>query len=411
MLPFFKNHARFLLFGFALTFFCNFGQTFFIGIYSPDIREAFNLSSGAFGTLYGVATLASAASLVWIGKLIDEVDLRYYTMSVFCVMVLACVLMWQAQSLWVVGLALALLRLSGQGLMPHISSTSMARYFTKGRGRAISIGQMGGSIGHMVFPPVAVTLVAAVGWQNSWGVYGLFMACIALPLAMYLLKGHSQRHQNWEAEVTLAEAESGQSSRMQQSVRKQVLTDKRFYMIIPGLMSLPLFATAFFFFPDMLLQAKGWSEVTYAWSFSFYAGAMVVCSLLGGGLVDKVGNSFSLLPFTALPFIGALLLAIMGSHEAFLPIVLGLIGASIGFVSVVTTSIWAEIYGPRIIGAVRAIVTAIMVFSTAATPAVLGSLYDMGVSLEASYIGFIVYIILGSGLHGLLWYQQQKQTA
>ncbi len=43
---------RFLMFGLILTFGSSFGQTYFISLFSADIRQSFDLSHGDFGTLY-----------------------------------------------------------------------------------------------------------------------------------------------------------------------------------------------------------------------------------------------------------------------------------------------------------------------------------------------------------------------
>ena len=74
----FISQPRLLLFGFFISFFAGFGQTFFISIFNLEIRGLLNLSDGQFGTLYSLATLTSAAILIWFGKLIDIMDLRIY---------------------------------------------------------------------------------------------------------------------------------------------------------------------------------------------------------------------------------------------------------------------------------------------------------------------------------------------
>ena len=46
--------------GVLLVFSSNIGQTFFISLFSGEIRNEFNLSHGMFGIFYSVATLTSA---------------------------------------------------------------------------------------------------------------------------------------------------------------------------------------------------------------------------------------------------------------------------------------------------------------------------------------------------------------
>ena len=58
-----REHGRLLGFGFFMCLSSNFGQTFFISLFSADVRDAFGLSHGGFGTVYSTATIASAAAV------------------------------------------------------------------------------------------------------------------------------------------------------------------------------------------------------------------------------------------------------------------------------------------------------------------------------------------------------------
>ena len=86
---FVKNNSRFLLFGFILTFCSSFGQTFFIGIFNPYIREDLSLSHSEFGLIYSLATLLSSFSLIWIGKKIDDFKIIYFATAVCLFLALA----------------------------------------------------------------------------------------------------------------------------------------------------------------------------------------------------------------------------------------------------------------------------------------------------------------------------------
>ena len=58
--------------GVFLIFISSFGQTFFISLFSGEIRNEFNLSHGMFGIFYSAATLISAIVFFWLGKLTDQ---------------------------------------------------------------------------------------------------------------------------------------------------------------------------------------------------------------------------------------------------------------------------------------------------------------------------------------------------
>lgn len=74
---------------------------------------------------YLLATVASAASMLWLGRFIDRFDLRGFTAAVCAGLVAAYFVMWAAQTLLLLGLAIYLLRLTVQGLMSHIAVTAM----------------------------------------------------------------------------------------------------------------------------------------------------------------------------------------------------------------------------------------------------------------------------------------------
>ena len=55
-------------------FWSSLGQTFFISLFSAEIRADLGLSHGAFGSYYALATTLSALTLFWLGKLADTIS-------------------------------------------------------------------------------------------------------------------------------------------------------------------------------------------------------------------------------------------------------------------------------------------------------------------------------------------------
>ena len=78
-----RSNFKIIVFGFVFTFFSSVGQSFFIGLFNSNIREELNISHGEFGTLYGIATLCSSLTLIWLGKKIDDLKLVNYSLFVF----------------------------------------------------------------------------------------------------------------------------------------------------------------------------------------------------------------------------------------------------------------------------------------------------------------------------------------
>ena len=151
-LRFLRDNWRFVGFGFVMSLSSSFGQTFYNALSGADIRAEFGLTHGGFGAWFAVATIVSAATLIWLGRIIDRVDLRWYTLAVCSGMVVAMLVIASAPTVAILAVGLYLARLNGQGLMVHISTTSMGRYFDADRGKAISVAAMGQSWGEAILP-------------------------------------------------------------------------------------------------------------------------------------------------------------------------------------------------------------------------------------------------------------------
>jgi MFS family permease len=387
---------RLLAFGFLVAAFSSFGQTFFIGLFGADLRAAFDLSHGDLGTIYSLGTVASAVTMVWLGRIIDRVDLRHFTVAICLGMVAACFVMGTAPAALVLGLAIYMLRLMGQGLMSHISITAMARYFETGRGKALSLAAMGHPAGEAVLPLVTVGLIGLLGWRATWFLAGTILCVVLIPLVLWLLKGHDERHRR-HLDERMMTARSGPSGDWTLS---GILRDLRFYMVVPGLMAPAFIITGFFFHQAHLVETKGWSMAWFAGTFVAYALATVMASFLAGPIVDRLG-ALRVMPFYLLPMGCALLfLAVVGAPWAALAFML-VAALTTGAGHPITGAMWAEAYGIAHLGAIRSLHHALMVLGTAMSPAAMGLMIDQGVTMETIALFCVIWVLGGASLMAL----------
>lgn len=401
-----RRHRRFLGFGLTLTFLSSFGQTFFISLFNNDIRTEFGLSHSAIGGYYSVATLASGFTIAWLGRKLDTVDLRMFTASSCGALAIAAFGMaWVPTASLLVG-AFFLLRLTGQGLLSHTALTSMARYFDESRGKAMSVAGLGFPLGEAVLPLLAVSLSAWLGWRGVWVVIGAVLVVVALPLCLFLLRGHTDRHGAYLAEVERAttpqtgaesahrSADHGGSGPRQWSLR-EVLRDIRFPLMLPVVISPGFIVTGFFFHQNHLVDTKGWTVEWFATCFAIFAAGQVISGIAAGPLVDRFTGK-KLLSWFALPMaVGLVALAVSSRPSTAVVFMLGA-GVTAGLNPTVVGSMWAELYGAKHLGAIRAMATSIMVFGTAASPALMGVLIDRGMSMETMAWASVVYVLLAS---------------
>ncbi len=175
-----------IIFGFIFTFFSSFGQSFFLGIFNPSIRNELSISHGQFGSVYASATLLSSFILIWVGKKIDDINISKFAFFVILLLAFSSFFFSKISSIPLLFVAILLMRFSGQGMMSHTATTTISRYFTKSRGKALSTGWFGLSAAEFILPVLMIYLLTITRWQNIW--IGISItALIFLPLSSYFL--------------------------------------------------------------------------------------------------------------------------------------------------------------------------------------------------------------------------------
>jgi MFS family permease len=398
-----KVHSRLLIFGLLLANVSCFGQTFFISLFSGQIRSEFNLSHGEFGLLYAGFILLSGAALVWLGGNIDRVKLKAFTFVAFIGFILSAVLLSQAHSLGVLFFSLVGIRFAGQGLLSHIALTTMARYLHESRGKALSIVSVGFSLAEAFLPISLVYISRFFDWREIWLGIAMLISFFIFPFVMWLLKvdpstAGSPYYQRKEVEIQSLDQNSalqiGFSTKKNHYnwTRAQVLKNKNFYCIMPAFLAPTLILTGIFFNHVPLALEKGWQMDFIAVCFCIFAIANFLGGILFGHKVDKYG-ALSLLP-NGLPilWVGLFSLAFIDAKVAGL-IYMFCAGMSVGANRIMINVIWPEMYGERYMGEIRVMVTALCVVCSAVSPVIIGFLLDHGMSLREILVLSCLYIM------------------
>jgi len=374
-----------ILFGFIFTFFSSFGQSFFLGLFNSSIRDALSITHGQFGSIYASATLLSSLILVWIGKKIDDVNILKFSSFVIILLASSCFIFSKISSVIFLFFAIFLMRLSGQGLMSHTATTTISRYFDRSRGKALSTTWLGLSFAEFILPLFIVFLLSIIEWRNIWISISIIVILI-LPFASYFLV----KNVNLESREVSSKAKVFEKE-IKQWKRIEVLKDYRFYIICMNMLAMPWIATGTFVYQSYISTSKEWGPYIIAQSFMVYSVLSVITLFFSGFLIDKF-SSRKLLIFMNIPLLLSAFVLYYFNSPISSFIFLGLIGVSNGLANVLGSATWAEIYGVRYIGSIKALTTALMVFSTAFGTALFGILIDKGFSIEQIALVSATYI-------------------
>jgi MFS family permease len=386
---FIKRYWPLLIFGMITVFWGNFGQSFFISWYGASFQESLNLSATAYGSAYSTATLASGLLFMWIGATIDKIPLRWFATFSASGLLVATVMLSQITTLSGLIVSMFLLRFFGQGLLPHTGITAMAKEFSIHRGKAVSIATTGVPLGEIFLPSLALLLIAHFGWQKSWLVVGLSIPLLYLPSALWLLR-RNQLDRFKEKSTTDCDT----PRRVQkQGSRRTLIKDYRFWLALPVILAAPFIITGIFIHQGFVLPEMGWTPTLFASCFIVYGVSHWLSSMYTGSLVDRF-TGVQLFKLYSLPmFLGLFICTLVSGPWAAYALML-LLGASIGSGSPIINGLWAEVYGTKHLGAIRALISSFAILSSAASPILFGVLIDRGISGHDLFICLSLYLLV-----------------
>jgi len=400
-LRFLRTNLSWLGAGLLLTLASSFGQTFFISLMGGHYREELGLSHGEFGGIYMAGTLLSAITLIYAGGIADRLSARKLGALVMVGLAGACLFMSQVSSAAMLFVAIYLLRFLGQGMLSHLEVTAIARWYSATRGKALAIASWGHPLGEGILPATVALMLTMMHWRSVWMTMAAVLFLVLVPVYILTLREERQPQGSETAPSLLT------GLRGKHWTRPEVLRHPLFWWLIPVLMGSPLIGTAVLFHQAHIAEIKGWTLAQLTAGFPVYAGLSITTSLVFGALVDRF-TACRILPLYLVPLgIGIVVLGLFDAPwVAF--VALGSIGMTAGAGMATVGAMWAELYGTKHLGSIRALSVAAMVFSSALGPGLTGILIDLGVGFEVQCVWMGLYCLAMSPV--IVWLMRREDA-
>jgi len=391
------------------------GQSYSVAAFKEPMQTGLGISETNYSLAYGFATVISALSLPYVGRLVDRLGARRLLPIIALLLGGACVCMSLTSGLGSLYFSFSLVRSLGQGALTLVSIWLVGEWFARRRGFATALAGLGGSLSVMLFPLMNGWLIGQFGWQTGWLVLAALVWGVLLIPSMFLIRDRPEdlgllpdgddpgstsdpRH---PAPADLPARHSVAAAKPDTVLRgwlvADVLRDTTFWKLLAVPATSGMVGTGLIFHAVSLLGSRG---VSAGWALaliSFQAAIATIVALGAGWMTDRYPSRYLLaaamlllatsvgivmvMPWTALALVYATML---GLHASIL--------RSTGMV------VWMTYYGRAHQGAIRGVAMAVMILGAAVGPLPLALSMDWLGSYDPALIVFLITPIAASAL-------------
>ncbi|GAB3454161.1 MFS transporter [Streptomonospora sediminis] len=383
------------------------GQTAGMSVLIDHFIADLDVSRSAVSTAYLIGTLCGALALPWIGRAVDRFGVRPVLAAVALVFGSFLTLLSLVEG--IVGLTIAFVgaRAMGQGGMTLVATTAVAIAVTRKRGTAIGITTAVGTAGISLVPVAAEILIAEFGWRAA--VFGEAVAvwAIALPIAVWGLRGVRGGRRTAPPQQAVAGADGGDpgdaetdsletGSAEADSAEadgagnpawplRSIVRTSMFWVITAAVACSGLVTTAVFFHQIDILGEQGLTPAQAAANFLPQTAAGLLAAFVFSSATDRFPPKLLIMLCMAMQVAGLCMLPFVGPGAS--AIAYGMIlGAAASGARSVEAAAFPFYYGTASLGTLRGLTQAVAVSSTAVAPLLL----SLGRDLTGSYMPAVV---------------------
>jgi MFS family permease len=363
------------------------------------LLKAFVANNGFSVSATSTATasffLAGGIAGLGVGWLMDRYDPRIIITFGSCCAALALAGAGHVTALWQLYAFYILFGIGNAAVAVIPGTTLVARWFDRGRSRAIAYASTGLSLGGIVFTPVSVTLIQRLGLTEATYWLALVLVLGVVPVAWVFLR---------PSPASMGLAPDGDEPRRAadgsivppDGIAFDIAIRSRFFILCTLAYVFSMMAQVGSLAHQFRLVAtRTGDDHVAALAVSVMAAASVMGRLVGGSVLSRVSSKRYLLGVFMLQGVSFALFAFAEGTTALL-IVSAMFGATVGNLQMMQPLIMAEAFGLKAYARILSLAQMITTCANSMGPALLGFLYERGGGYELAYL-----VITGSSLLGI----------
>lgn len=368
------------------------GQSFSVSLFMDFFIADFGLDRTTVSGLYGLGTFVASLALTWVGRRIDALGNRRVGVIVgilfFVVLALSALINGPVMLFF----AFAGLRGLGQGALTLVSSTAVANWFRRRRGRMMALLALAFALFQGVYVNLLRALLEALDWRTVFLVLAVGVAALVLPFFAVFMRGKPEDYGLKPDNAASAEADDAEEPggmednwTLKEAMRAPILWVFIAARILPSAWGTGLILHQVSLFAVLDHSAQVATE-TFA-LISLFAAAS---ALLAGYMIDRFKPSYvAALQMLALLSASALAMSMRETWQLVAYALAFGLGMGIGYVF--DGAVWPNLFGRRFQGEIRGFVYTASVIGSALGPALFGLSFDLSGAYDAA-------LWLGAGL-------------
>jgi len=371
------------------------GQSHTFSAFVGPISRDLNISSATIATAYGIATLAAAFALPYMGRLVDRHGPKRMLLGIVGALGLACLFFSIVPGFVMLALGFGFLRFFGQGSLMLACANLVSQWFSKSRGFAMSLMALGFGISMAVHPPLSEALIDQVGWRWAWVVLALITWATMIPAVLYLA------HNTPESVGLKPDGAPPDAPTPDDEIKpeptditgltlSEALKTPTFYILAAGWCAMAMLVTTLHFYQVTVLTDQGLTRETAALIFTLSALTMVCAMPFVGRAFDRIKTRYMVA--AALAITATSLVSITFATSPLPAMIYGVVfGLNNAFTMTMFGYVWPRYFGRKHLGSVQGTGQLVGVVGASVGPLPVGLAYDLVGNATSTLIALAVF--------------------
>ena len=152
------------------------------------LRDSFHWSAAATSGVFSLGGLTGALCAPLLGRLLDRIGPRWLFPLGGLLLLVGYLTSSSASKLWHLYILYGILATVGENSISSFTTAAvLTPWFPRNRGRMLGLADAGNSLGQVVFLPLAQWLISAIGWRDTFRIFGVLFFLLVGP-ANFLLQ-------------------------------------------------------------------------------------------------------------------------------------------------------------------------------------------------------------------------------